>query len=123
MHLFDVDALKKLILLLLSLHLSKYQDFIAAMKTMLDGDKTKGTEWKKNILARYFQDSTNRVKFPTNRKFLISCKEKQYGGKFPSFMGRKYSAEWTAAINTLEMAAKCRCSWPHICSLFNMVCI
>ena len=49
MHLFDVDvdALKKLILLLLSLHLSKYQDFIAAMKTMLDGDKTKGTEWKK----------------------------------------------------------------------------
>ena len=46
MHLFDVDALKKLILLL-SLHLSKYQDFIAAMKMMLDGDKTKGTEWKK----------------------------------------------------------------------------
>ena len=47
MHLFDVDALKKLILLLLSLHLSKYQDFIAAMKIMLDGDKTKGTERKK----------------------------------------------------------------------------
>ena len=47
MHLFDVDALKKLILLLLSLHLSKYQDFIAAMKIMLDGDKTKRTELKK----------------------------------------------------------------------------
>ena len=49
MHLFDVDALKKLILLLLSLHLPKYQDFIAAMKIMLDGDKTKGTtkNWKK----------------------------------------------------------------------------
>ena len=47
MHLFDVDALKKLILLFLSLHLSKYQDFIAAMMMMLDSDKTKGTEWKK----------------------------------------------------------------------------
>ena len=66
MHLFDVDALKKLILLLLSLHLSKYQDFIAAMKIMLDGDKTKGTtEWKKNILARYFQDSTESNFQPT----------------------------------------------------------
>ena len=55
MHLFDVDALKKLILLLLSLHLSKYQDFIAAMKIMLDGDKTKRTEWKKTFWSDTFK--------------------------------------------------------------------